>query len=475
MKLADLLHDGLPLGLFRAEDLRAEPLADGRPVRGNGEHVAAIDPPQLGRGVDRRTGHSGQLLVAEKEVLDRDPGGLARGHGHLDALLGLDRLVQALAPLAALGQTAGELVDDHDLAVADDVLPVELVLALDEDRPLDVAVDVDHAQRVQFRRLVERPDLLPAFFGQFDGLLLVVELVVFLVDELVGDRRAPPVAFHLQLLLFGGQGADDQGRAGFVDQDAVGLVDQGEVGGTLHRFFARFVAMAQHSAQEIALAFGDPPQQEAIAEEIEAELLGRAVGHVALVGLATVVLRHLRLDHAHRHAQGAVDGAHPFGVAAGEVVVHRGQVAAFADQGIEIHGQRGRQGLAFAGLHLDDRLVEHGDAAQDLHVEVPHVEGPPAGLADQGVGLDQQLRERLPAFRPIAERRLRLRSCSSLSLISSGSIAPILGTSFAQFASRQRFAAAGKRRKRRSDKVEKAAHERCRSDSDFACSGRRSI
>jgi len=76
-----------------------------------------------------------------------------------DALLGLDRLVQALAPLAALGQTAGELVDDHDLAVADDVLPVEFVLALDEDRTFDVTIHIDHAHRVQFRRLVEGPRL----------------------------------------------------------------------------------------------------------------------------------------------------------------------------------------------------------------------------------------------------------------------------------------------------------------------------
>ena len=157
MKLADFLDDGLPLGLLRAEDLRAEPLPDGGPVGGNGHHVAAVDPPQLAGGVDRRAGHSGQLLVAEEEVLDRDPGGLAGGHGDLDALLGLDRLVQALAPLAAFGQTAGELVDDHDLAVADDVLPVELVLPLHEDRALDVAIDVDHAHGVQFRRLVQRP------------------------------------------------------------------------------------------------------------------------------------------------------------------------------------------------------------------------------------------------------------------------------------------------------------------------------
>ena len=184
----------------------------------------------------RRARHAGQLLVAEEEVLHGDPRRLARGHGHLDALLGLDRLVDAVAPLAALGQPAGELVDDHDLAVADDVLPVEVILAVDLDRPLDVLVDVEHADRVHGLGLGQHADLLAALAGQLDRLLLVVVLVVLVLDELVDHRGAPLVALDGQLLLLGRQGADDQRRAGFVDQDAVGLVDQGEVRLALDRF-----------------------------------------------------------------------------------------------------------------------------------------------------------------------------------------------------------------------------------------------
>ncbi len=51
-------------------------------------------------------------------------------------------------------------------------------------------------------------------------------------------------------------------------------------------------------ARTVALPFADPPQQQPVAEEVEAKLLGRAVGDVAGVGLAALVLRHLRLDHA---------------------------------------------------------------------------------------------------------------------------------------------------------------------------------
>ena len=51
-----------------------------------------------------------------------------------DPFFGFDRLMNAVPPLAAFGEAAGELVDDHDLAVADDVLPVEEHLARDLDR-----------------------------------------------------------------------------------------------------------------------------------------------------------------------------------------------------------------------------------------------------------------------------------------------------------------------------------------------------
>src|ERR1035438_300631 len=51
------------------------------------------------------------------------------------------------------------------------------------------------------------------------------------------------------------------------------------------------------------------------------------------------------------------------------------------------------QSLAFAGLHLRDRpLVQH-HAADQLHVEMPHVEHTPSRLADHSKGLYQNLFE----------------------------------------------------------------------------------
>ena len=74
-----------------------------------------------------RTGHAGELLVHAEVVLEGD-----RGEGlvlllDLHPFLRLDRLVEALRPAPPGKDAAGELVDDQDLAVLDDVVDVALV------------------------------------------------------------------------------------------------------------------------------------------------------------------------------------------------------------------------------------------------------------------------------------------------------------------------------------------------------------
>ena len=65
-----------------------------------------------------------------------------------------------------------------------------------------------------------------------------------------------------------------------------------------------------------------------------------------------------------------VDLAHPFGVAAGEVVVDRDDVDALAGERVEIDRQRGDQRLAFAGPHLGDGALVQHHAADQLDVEM---------------------------------------------------------------------------------------------------------
>jgi hypothetical protein len=114
---------------------------------GNLDDVEVVDLDELLLLRLRGTGHPGELLVQAEVVLERDRGErdvlLADAH----ALLGLDRLVKALAPAAALHDAAGELVDDLDLALLHDVVDVALVERLGLKR-LDQMVDEEDVARV---------------------------------------------------------------------------------------------------------------------------------------------------------------------------------------------------------------------------------------------------------------------------------------------------------------------------------------
>ncbi len=121
------------------------------------------------------------------------------------------------------------------------------------------------------------------------------------------------------------------------------------------------------------------------------------------VRLLPLVRLHAALDVADRQAQPHVDGAHPLHVAAGQVVVDRDDVDALAGQGVQIGGQRGHQGFAFAGDHFGDVAGVQDHAADHLDVVMPHVQIAPAGLAAGGKRLGQQVVERFAGGQPLAE------------------------------------------------------------------------
>ena len=335
----------------------------------------------LGLG-HRRAGHAGELVVEAEVVLEGD-----RGQGHrlaLDpqALLGLDRLVQSLAPATARHLAARELVDDDDLAVLDDVVAVALVERVGPECLLEVAGE-PRIGVVQVLDTEELLDLVDALLGRRYGLVLEVDEVVAALFVLaLGpwlQARDEPGELVVEVAGFLGLAADDERRPGLVDQDVVDLVDDREV------------ALPLDPLGEL--------RDHVVAEVVEAELVVRAVGDVGRVGLATghrpevdealVVrrvagLEHVRGvvgDHPHAQAEEVVDGTHPLRVAPGEVVVHRDEVDAAAGHRVQGSRERRHEGLAFARLHLrDPALVEDG-AAHQLDVEVGHPERPAHRLA----------------------------------------------------------------------------------------------
>jgi len=138
---------------------------DHRPVGRHDHHVEAIDFLELGRFGVGRAGHPRQLVVHPEIVLE--------GHGReglvlgfdLDPFLGLDRLVQTVAPAPPGHQPPGEFVDDHDLAVLDHVIDVALEERMGLERLVDVMDEQDVARVVEVIDAEQRLDPGHAFLG----------------------------------------------------------------------------------------------------------------------------------------------------------------------------------------------------------------------------------------------------------------------------------------------------------------------
>ena len=276
--LLDVVHDGRELLLLGLEDEVVLVAADHGHVGRDLHDIEAVDRAELvllGLG---RTGHAGELLVEAEVVLQRDRGqGLvlfADGH----ALLGLDRLMQALGVAAPLEDAPRELVDDQHLAVLHHVLDVLVVERLGAQRlhemvdELPVLVEV-----VDVERLL---DLGHAGLGDGRGALLLVDLVVFARTKPGDDARELTVRVGRRLR----RAADDERRARLVDEDGVDLVDDAVVMPALHAV----VEAHRH----------------VVAQVVEAELGVGAVGQVGAVGLLARRRVHHRLDQPDARGRG---------------------------------------------------------------------------------------------------------------------------------------------------------------------------
>ncbi len=390
MEILDLLDDGvelLALGLVHDVGV-VHP--DQSAVRRSHRHVQLVDLGELCSLGVGGAGHPSELVVHPEVVLEGD-----RGEGLVllldpEPFLRFDRLVEPVRPAAARHQTAGELVDDDDLAVLGDVVHVLLEEGVGAQALVDVVERVDVLGVVE---VADRKELLAAGdpgLGQGHRLRLLVDDEVALPDLLdlvelaLGDRRRPgepgddPVDLVVEVGRLLGRPGDDQRGPRLVDQDRVDLVDDGVVELALDQLLER--------------------EAHVVAQVVEAELVVRPVRDVREVRLAplarpeprqagvgrhvgrVVEERSLVLDDRDRQPELMKDRAHPLGVAPRQVVVDGDDVDAPAGEAVEDRGQGRDEGLALAGGHLRDlALVEH-HAAHELDVEVAHAEPPAADL-----------------------------------------------------------------------------------------------
>ena len=227
--------------------------------------------------------------------------------------------------------------------------------------------------------------MLVAFLREQHLVPLLVDPVVAgpLLLGLAGELRHELVQPVVEVDVVVGLAGDDQRRPRLVDQDRVDLVDD-----------------------RVAEAALDPlPRLEhhVVAQVVEAVLVVRAVGDVGAVGDLLRVVLHVREVDPDGEPEEAVDAPHPVGVALREVVVDGDDVDALAGQRVEVRRERGDQRLALAGAHFGDLAVVQRDAADQLHVEVPHLQRPLAGLADHGERLGQDRVEGLAVGDPRLE------------------------------------------------------------------------
>ena len=231
-------------------------------------------------------------------------------------------------------------------------------------------VDVLHVGQVVQIRHAERalglghPGLLD---GHGPALLVDGEVLVLLetADELVDA--------DIELVRLVGRPGDDKRRPGLVDEDAVDLVDD--------------------SVVELALGQVGQAELHIVTEVVEAELVVRSVSDVGPVGRVAFGVPEVVLDGPDRKPQEAIDGAHPLGIAASQIVVDGDDVDAVSGQGIQIGRQRGDERFALARLHLGDLALVQDDAPDELDVEMAHLGRPAGGLPDDGEGLREDVIE----------------------------------------------------------------------------------
>ena len=355
-----------------------------------------VDLAELGILGKCRAGHAGELVIQTEVVLQGDGGQGLVLLAYEHALFGLDGLVQALRIAAALHDAAGELVDDLDLAVGDHVLLIAVEHVLGLQRLLQVVDQLAGEIGIDVIDTQAALNFLKAALGGGNGVLgLVHDEVARGLHVLGGGEH---VVRHVLAALkathgtrevlvgTGGLGAsarDDQRGAGLIDQDGVNLVDDGVVVTALHAL----------------LGTGD----HVVAQVIKAELGVGAVGDVGLVGRTLELERHVVLEQTDGHAQVLVDAAHPLGVALCQVIVDGNDMHALAGDSVEIAGQRGDEGLTFAGLHLGDVALVQCHGANELHVKVAHTHGALGSLTHGGKGLGEHVVERLAVGVTLAE------------------------------------------------------------------------
>ena len=162
------------------------------------------------------------------------------------------------------------------------------------------------------------------------------------------------ILFEELVIAFGHGAGDDKRCAGIVNQHRVDLVDDGVIVLALYQIGGRHCHV--------------------VAQVVETKFIVCTECDVGLISAAACFrIRLVLVDAIDAQTVEHVERTHPFGVALGQIVVHRYDVNAIACEGVEEHRQSGYEGFTFTRCHFGDfSLVKH-NAAEELHIIVHHV------------------------------------------------------------------------------------------------------
>ena len=160
-----------------------------------------------------------------------------------------------------------------------------------------------------------------------------------------------------ELVFAAGYGSRDNQRGTcIVDKDGVHLIDNGIVVFALH---------------EVTRVDGH-----IVAQVVEPEFVVGPEGNVAVVCFAAFVgVGLVFVDAIDREAVELVDGAHPFRVASGKVVIDSHYVHPFSRERVQENRERSHEGFPFTGRHFGHIAFVECHSAEELDIVVNHVPG----------------------------------------------------------------------------------------------------
>src|SRR5271155_179514 len=172
MQGGDFVGDGKVFFLGSpVDDIRIFDAAH-RLVCRNDDNVELVNLVELGGLGFGGTGHAGEFFVETEVILEGDGGQGLVFTADIHAFLGFYCLVQSVGPAAPRHQAAREFVDDDDFAVFHHVLHIAPVERVRLDGDFDVVLQVPVLNVGNVADAEQPLDLLPAFVGDTDRLVL---------------------------------------------------------------------------------------------------------------------------------------------------------------------------------------------------------------------------------------------------------------------------------------------------------------